>query len=152
MKNKEIVDFLWKSFHSKKTKNLHDMSGILVDDLIDQCFEHKSSDNLTAVLICLENTRLIFKEKYSKETLDLEDELPINTMTNNYSNLLNKNFSMTNHTVCKQNKLHINNNSSKTERGTTDKKLLLNKIIKNTLSIKSKQNVKSENYISLNGK
>jgi hypothetical protein len=29
---------------------------------------------------------------------------------------------------------------------------LLNKIIKNTLSIKSKQNVKSENYISLNSK
>ena len=148
MKNKEIVDNLWKNFQTKKTKNLHDMSGVIVDNLIDQCFESKSSDNLTAVLICLENMKQIFNER-NKNTIEFEDEEPLNTLQN-YSSL-NKNFSLTNQ-IAKQHKLIQTNNSSKTERNNTDKKLLLNKIIKNTLSIKTKQNVKSENYISLNGK
>jgi hypothetical protein len=150
MKNKDIVDFLWKTFNSKKTKTLHDMSGVIVDSLIDKCFEHKSSDNLTAVLICLDNMKDMFKEKYlSKDTLDLDDEIPINT-ANNY-NSFSKNFTHTNN-LGKPHRLATSGNSSKTERSATEKKLLLNKIIKNTLSIKSKQNVKSENYISLNSK
>ena len=146
LKNKEIVDFLWKSLNTKKTRNLHDLSGVIVENLIDQCFENKSSDNLTAVLICLENMKDIFNEKHKSNILNFEDETPLHTV--NYS--VGKNISLTNQAT--KHKLFGTNNSSKTERGNVDKKILLNKIIKNTLSIKNKQNTKSENYISLNGK
>lgn len=146
MKNKEIVDFLWKTFNKKKTKTLHSMSGIIVDNLIDQCFENKSSDNLTAVLICLENLKQIFSERNKTNSLNIEDDAQLNTM--NVS--ITKNISLTNHVT--RHKMYGTNTSSKTNRGNVDKKLLLNKIIKNTLSIKNKQNPKSENYISLNSK
>ena len=146
MKNKEIVDFLWKSFNTKKTKTLHNMSGVIVESLIDKCFENKSSDNLTAVLICLENLKQSFSERNKLSTMNIEDDPQLNTM--NMS--ITKNISLTNQVT--KHKMYGTNSSSKTNRGNVDKKLLLNKIIKNTLSIKNKQNPKSENYISLNSK
>lgn len=122
------------------------MSGVIAESIIDKCFENKSSDNLTAVLICLDNLKQIFNERNKLTTINVEDDGQLNTM--NMS--ITKNISLTNHVT--KHKMYGTNISSKTNRGNVDKKLLLNKIIKNTLSIKTKQNPKSENYISLNSK
>lgn len=119
------------------------MSGIIVENVINKCFEQKSTDNLTAVLICLENMKEVYNEKFKKT--DEIDNLPLNTIS--HFSVLKQNHSVSNQ-ASKQQKLLTTNNSSKTERSNVDKKILLNKIIKNTL--KSGQSIKSENFISLN--
>ena len=144
MKNKEIIDCLWKNFNMNKTKSLHDMSGIIVDNLISKCFDQKSSDNITAVLICLENMKEVYLEKQCGTT---EENQPLNTIS--HFSVLKKNNSL-NNKESKQPKLLCINNSSKTEKSSADKKLILNKIIKNTLRMKSEQKLMTDNYISLN--
>ena len=148
MKNKDISDFLWKRFNAKKTKNIHDLNGILVEDLIDKCFEHKCSDNLTAVLISLENMKTVYNDKSNMNDLDIDNDLPLNTVSH-YTNM-NKNYSLTNEINKQQKIINSHKIDSKTERNNSEKKLLLNKIIRNTLSIKSKTNTKTDHFISLN--
>ena len=116
--------------------------------MIDKCFDHKCSDNLTAVLISLENIKTIYDSKCNAHELDIDKDLPLNTVS--HFNVLNKNYSLTNHIIKQQKIINSNKTESKTERNNSEKKLLLNKIIKNTLNIKKKQNTKADNFISLN--
>jgi protein phosphatase 2C family protein 2/3 len=56
MKNKEIIDFIWKNTDLIKPKDIHHSCGILVEKLVAETINRKSTDNITAVLICLKNS------------------------------------------------------------------------------------------------
>jgi serine/threonine protein phosphatase PrpC len=53
-KNKEIIEGMWKNLEGlkyKKIRDIHNVNGILLENLIDECISKRSTDNLTAVMI-----------------------------------------------------------------------------------------------------
>lgn len=64
LKNKEIIENLWKVVNSTNiVKDIHHMNGVLAESLIDDCLNIKSTDNLTAVMISFKNN-FYDKENY----------------------------------------------------------------------------------------
>ena len=55
LKNKDIIDCIWKEIKEKKFIDVHNMAGYSIEKLIDKCINEDSSDNLTAIMICLKN-------------------------------------------------------------------------------------------------
>ena len=53
LKNKDIIDCLWKEISKKKFPDIHNMVGYSIEKLVGKCLEQNSTDNLTVILICL---------------------------------------------------------------------------------------------------
>lgn len=50
MKNKELIEIIWKN-SDKQTTDIHNKCGILVESVVKECIKKKFTDNLTVVLI-----------------------------------------------------------------------------------------------------
>jgi protein phosphatase 2C family protein 2/3 len=83
MKNKEIIDFIWK-INNVRTKDIHNTCGILVEKLVKETIIKKSTDNITAIFISLKenlngvDTKVAMTqqvEKISKRILTEENKL-----------------------------------------------------------------------------
>ena len=55
LKNQDIIDCIWKEIKTKKFADIHNMAGYTIEKLINKCMLHDSSDNLTAIMICLKS-------------------------------------------------------------------------------------------------
>ena len=55
LKNKDINDCIWDEIKKKKFGDIHNMAGYCVEKLINKCIAEDSTDNLTAIMICLKN-------------------------------------------------------------------------------------------------
>jgi protein phosphatase 2C family protein 2/3 len=62
MKNKEIIDFMWKN-NNARTKDIHNMCGILVERLVKESIIKKSTDNITAIFISLKDNLIGVESK-----------------------------------------------------------------------------------------
>jgi protein phosphatase 2C family protein 2/3 len=73
MKNKEIIDFIWKTSNLVQVKDIHHSCGILVDKLVTETINKKSTDNITAIIICLRNS---FETKYNPSLTQQVNKVP----------------------------------------------------------------------------
>ena len=55
LKNKDIIDCIWNEINNKKFADIHNMAGYSIEELINKCMMEDSSDNLTAIMICLKS-------------------------------------------------------------------------------------------------
>jgi protein phosphatase 2C family protein 2/3 len=55
LKNQDIIDCIWKEIKTKKFADIHNMAGYTIEKLINKCIQQDSSDNLTAIMICLKS-------------------------------------------------------------------------------------------------
>jgi serine/threonine protein phosphatase PrpC len=55
LKNKDIIDCIWKEITEKKFIDIHNMAGYSIEKLINKCINEDSTDNLTVIMICLKN-------------------------------------------------------------------------------------------------
>ena len=55
LKNKDIIDCIWKEINKKKFPDVHNMMGYSIEKLVSKCLEQNSTDNLTVIMICLKN-------------------------------------------------------------------------------------------------
>jgi protein phosphatase 2C family protein 2/3 len=55
LKNKDIIDCIWNEIKNKKFSDIHNMAGYSIEKLINKCITENSTDNLTAIMICLKN-------------------------------------------------------------------------------------------------
>ena len=53
LKNKDIIDCIWKEINKKNFPDVHNMIGYSIEKLVSKCLEQNSTDNLTVILICL---------------------------------------------------------------------------------------------------
>ena len=53
LKNKDIIDCIWKEITKKKFPDIHNMMGYSIEKLVSKCLEQNSTDNLTVIIICL---------------------------------------------------------------------------------------------------
>jgi protein phosphatase 2C family protein 2/3 len=81
MKNKEIVDFIWKNSEAIKPKDIHHMSGILVEKLVNETMNKKSTDNITTILICLKPTLEKNEIRYNPSHTQQVNKIPKSIIT-----------------------------------------------------------------------
>ena len=55
LKNKDIIDCLWKEISKKNVTDIHNLAGYTIEKLVNKCLEANSTDNLTVIMICLKN-------------------------------------------------------------------------------------------------
>jgi serine/threonine protein phosphatase PrpC len=55
LKNKDIIDCLWKEISKKNFTDIHNLAGYTIEKLVNKCLEENSTDNLTVIMICLKN-------------------------------------------------------------------------------------------------
>ena len=55
LKNKDIIDCIWKEISENKFPDTHNMVGYCIEKLVCKCLEENSTDNLTVIMICLKN-------------------------------------------------------------------------------------------------
>ena len=55
LKNQDIIDCIWDQIRNKKFSDIHNMAGYSIEKLINKCMQQDSTDNLTAIMICLKN-------------------------------------------------------------------------------------------------
>ena len=55
IKNQDIINCIWKEIKAKKYADIHNMAGYTIEKLINKCIQQDSSDNLTAIMICLKS-------------------------------------------------------------------------------------------------
>ena len=55
LKNRDIIDCIWKEINKKKFPDVHNMIGYSIEKLVSKCLEQNSTDNLTVIMICLKN-------------------------------------------------------------------------------------------------
>jgi serine/threonine protein phosphatase PrpC len=129
MKNKEIIDSLWKVINnpsSSQIKDSHHLSGILVENLIDTCLLRKSTDNLTAVMISFKNnlrnkdTQIV--SNYVSQTQQL-NKIPKVIKTEGNSNSNSNQNQMDNNLLSKI----IKSTQGKINHQVSDKFMILNK-------------------------
>ncbi len=98
LKNKEIIESLWKTIRLPENSNIfdiHNFNGILVQSLIDLCLRRNSTDNLTSVIISLKNNFLnreeyIMTDYVSQTTQPNKIPKLIRTENNNNKDVNNK--------------------------------------------------------------
>lgn len=128
LKNKEIIDSMWNVINSPlagEIKDLHNLTGILAENIVDNCLNKRSTDNLTAIVICL------------KKNLDRNSHLG-NTYTSQ-TQQLNKIPKI----------IKTENQSTQFENNSQNNSNILSKIIKSTQS-KTTTFQKVDKYMQLN--
>ena len=73
LKNKDIIDCIWKEINKKKFPDVHNMIGYSIEKLVSKCLEQNSTDNLTVIMICLKNYNKLKKyEEPIQQTENIE--------------------------------------------------------------------------------
>jgi len=67
LSNEEVVEIVWSTVRSKKAKTLHEAMKMAVESIIREALLKKSLDNVTAIIVCLNN--LGYKVKNSAEPI-----------------------------------------------------------------------------------
>ena len=86
LKNQDIIDCIWKDIKTKKFSDVHNMAGFTIESLINQCLKKDSTDNLTAIMICLktyEKLKIIETPQPQTENIDLAKKRRLNISNNN---------------------------------------------------------------------
>ena len=55
LKNKEITDTMWKLIRENEYKDVHDLCGFTVEQVVNVCLRKECSDNLTLIMICFKD-------------------------------------------------------------------------------------------------
>ena len=55
LKNREVIEKIWKEINNNNYPDIHNLSGYCVESLIRECLKKDSSDNLTAILLSLKD-------------------------------------------------------------------------------------------------
>lgn len=55
MKNKELTDTMWKLIRENEYKDVHDLCGYTVEQVVNVCLRKECSDNLTMIMICFKD-------------------------------------------------------------------------------------------------
>ena len=55
LKNKEVIEKIWKDINSNNFPDIHHLSGYCVESLIGECLKKESSDNLTVIMLSLKD-------------------------------------------------------------------------------------------------
>ena len=55
LKNKEIIEKIWKEINKNNFPDIHHLSGFCVESLISECLKKDSNDNLTAIMLSLKD-------------------------------------------------------------------------------------------------
>ena len=130
LKNKDIIDCIWNEIRNKKFSDIHNMAGYSIEKLIEKAMKQDSTDNLTAIMICLKN--------YEKMKI-METPIP---QTENLD-------------LAKTKKLNITANADTRKRSQSKKPLsmLLTKLIHNNsqnvkklINLKNKDNKDTRDY------
>jgi len=123
MKNNEIIEKVWRIIDDDKSDlimDTHHLNGIIGQSIIEECISRKSTDNLTAVMICFRNDF-----RYSA----IQTEGNYQPMTQQ----LNK--------VPKIIKHHVNEEKNITSNNLIEQKTILSKIIKKTQLFKNNDDI-----------
>ena len=73
LKNKDIIDCIWKEISKKNFPDVHNLAGYTVEKLVNKCLLENSSDNLTVIMICLKDLeKLKLFEAPVPQTEDIE--------------------------------------------------------------------------------
>jgi serine/threonine protein phosphatase PrpC len=119
LKNKDINDCIWDEIKKKKFGDIHNMAGYCVEKLINKCIAEDSTDNLTAIMICL---------KSYENMKHIESSIP---QTENIEQIKNK-------------KLNILANIKKRSQSKKPLSMLLTKLIhNNSQNVKKVINIKN---------
>ncbi len=127
MKNNEIIEKVWRIIDDDKSDQIldvHHLNGIIVQNVVEECISKKSTDNLTAVMICFRNDF-----KFSA----LQTDINYKPMTQQ----LNKVPKLMKYHMTEEKNSHISN--------LTEQKNILSKIIKKTQLTKNIED-NSNNY------
>jgi protein phosphatase 2C family protein 2/3 len=81
MKNKEIIDYIWKHTETIKPKDIHHACGILVEKLVNETISKKSTDNITAVLINLRDSFEKNEVRYNPSLTQQVNKIPKSIIT-----------------------------------------------------------------------
>ena len=93
LKNKDIIDCIWNEINNKKFSDIHNMAGYSVEKLINKCMMEDSSDNLTAIMICLKSyDKLKIEETPMPQTenIDIAKTKKLNITSNITENIRKK--------------------------------------------------------------
>lgn len=118
LKNNEIIEKIWSFIDDDKSDlimDVHHLNGIIVQNVIEECINKKSSDNLTAVMISFKNNF-----KYSAVQTDVNYQ-PMTQQLNKVQKLI---------------KYHMTEEKTGNINNMSEQKNLLSKIIKKTQSAK----------------
>jgi len=123
LKNKDINDCIWDEIKKKKFGDIHNMAGYCVEKLINKCMAEDSTDNLTAIMICL---------KSYESMKHIESSIP---QTENIEQIKNK-------------KLNLLANFKKRSQSKKPLSMLLTKLIhNNSQNVKKVINIKNSRDI-----
>ena len=119
LKNKDINDCIWDEIKKKKFGDIHNMAGYCVEKLVNKCIAKDSTDNLTAIMICL---------KTYESMKHIESSIP---QTENIEQIKNK-------------KLNLLANIKKRSQSKKPLSMLLTKLIhNNSQNVKKVINIKN---------
>ena len=85
LKNKDIIDCIWNEIKNKKFSDIHNMAGYSIEKLIEKAMKQDSTDNLTAIMICLKSydkMKIIETSIPQTENLDIAKTKKLNITTN----------------------------------------------------------------------
>lgn len=65
MENSEVVQMVWDTFNrdAGKFSNIHEFSGLAVENIMRLAFHKKTLDNITVVFVALEGLKQMFKKE-----------------------------------------------------------------------------------------
>ena len=90
LKNKDIIDCIWNEINNKKFADIHNMAGYSIEELINKCLNEDSSDNLTAIMICLksyEQLKIAETPTPQTENIDITKTKKLNITSNITDNI-----------------------------------------------------------------
>ena len=93
LKNKDIIDCIWNEIKNKKFADIHNMAGYSIEKLINKCLMQDSSDNLTAIMICLKDydkLKIIETPMPQTENIDIAKTKKLNITSNITANIRKK--------------------------------------------------------------
>ena len=93
LKNKDIIDCIWNEIRNKKFADVHNMAGYSIEKLINKCLMQDSSDNLTAIMICLKDydkLKIIETPMPQTENIDIAKTKKLNITSNITANIRKK--------------------------------------------------------------
>ena len=160
MKNKQIIDCVWNCIDKNNFVDVHNLTGVCAEKVIEECLNKESSDNLTLIMICLKGIEKLKKGKgtFVPQTEICENGKQKGIFRNNNKNVINNNnnnhcetpFNIYNFgNILKKN----NNNNDNKNKIRQPLSVLLTKLVKNNYNnINNNKNVSNNKNSSYNNK
>ena len=141
MKNKQIIDCVWNCIDKNNFVDIHNLTGVCIEKVIEECLNKESSDNLTLIMICLKGLEKLKKGKgtFIPQTEICENGKQKGIFRNNNKNNNNNNNNI-NHCETPFNVYNFGNILKKNNNNGNDKNknkirqplsVLLTKLVKN---------------------